>query len=632
MSNLYRERLIAELKKKNVEPGVIDTAIAYANKDGMPLTDALLTLRLQRPLISSALSQAIGVTFDTDPGAPDPSALKMLEPKQARELQVVPLKHDAITNTTTVLTSSALDPEHEGRVAVATESRVYLVQVPEALIKKLLLQHYGGQARDDDSASLPTDLLPEEIARQYNVVPLREENGALVVAIPSNASPTLTEDLRIRLQRPIRTERKAAHEVANLLEGAYGPAGQREESQAASEEALDVEQAALRDNAVIKVVNDTIRYALSTDASDIHIDPQAENVIIRIRKDGVLNNYMTLPKSRERPIVARVKVLGRMNIADSLKAQDGRIRLRERDLEADMRVATQPTLHGEKVTIRLLQRGDRIPELEDLGMAEDVFEKFKGLLTTPQGMILVTGPTGSGKSSTLFSYLKRVHTSEINTLTIEDPIEYELEGVNQSQVNVKAGVTFANALRSFVRQDPDVILVGEVRDEETAKLATEAAITGHLVLSTVHTNDAPGTVTRLVEMGVEPYLLADALKAVLAQRLVRRVCQHCAQPDQPDPELLEAMKLTPQELEGAKLRRGRGCDHCLHTGFDGRLAIHELLTVTPEIESLVHRRASRGDIAKVAIRDGMRTLRQDGILKAKAGLTTLDEVLKRTAF
>lgn len=628
----YLDKFIRELAAKGVEEAVIDTARAYSAKDDAPLPDALLRLGVAPGLISAALAQSVNVQFDTTPGAPSADALAMLDASEAMRLGVVPHKYDAITNTMTVLTASALDPDHEAGVAAVLRGRIYLVQVPSSTLKKLLLQHYGkGEGASDGGSELPAHLLDEATAREHNVVPLREEGRALVVAASTNASPMLVDDLRLLLGRPVRAERRPAHEVASLLDSAYGDAV-APVAVAADEEEVDIEQAALRDNAVIKVVNDVFRHALSVGASDIHIDPRPDSLVLRVRRDGVLTDFMTLPKTRERPVVARVKVLAKLNIADSLRAQDGRIRLRERDLEADMRVATQPTSHGEKVTIRLLQQAHNIPELEALGMAEDTFKQFKSLLHLPQGMILVTGPTGSGKSSTLFSFLKRVHTPEVNTMTIEDPVEYELEGINQSQINVKAGVTFPNALRAFVRHDPDIILVGEIRDQETAALATEAAITGHLVLSTVHTNDAPSTVTRLVEMGVEPFILSDALKAILAQRLVRRVCLQCATPHDPDPDLLEALGVTAQDLEGARIVRGRGCDACLHTGYEGRMAIHELLIINPEIEAMIHRRASRGEVTKAAEANGMRSLRQDGLMKAMAGLTTLEEVLKRTAY
>ncbi len=620
------------LRDAGINDSVLDTAKGHLTREAAgTLIDTLLDLGVPPTRINDALTRTTGATFTTRPPTIDPAATTLLSSERAHELNALPAAFDPITRTSTILVPDALDPNISDALAELTNTRVHLIQTTPPTLKRLIFDNYPlGDAPTPSNDEDRNTLLPEETARRYNVAPLRVEGRSLILAAPDTVPSTLADDLRLILGRPVRLERRPAHEVTNYLNSLYGTEQGNDTPTSSARD--DIEYQALKDNVVIKTVNDVLLHARTMSASDIHIDPREDSVVMRIRKDGILTDYMTLPKSREKPIIARVKVLAGLNIADSLKSQDGRIRLREISLDADLRVATQPTTNGEKVTIRILQEESRIPELEDLGMSDDVYEHFRELLNLPQGMILVSGPTGSGKSFTLFSFLKRVHTSETATLTIEDPVEYELAGINQTQVNPKAGVTFASALRSFVRHDPDIILVGEIRDVETARLATEAAITGHLVLSTVHTNDAPSTITRITEMGVPPYLLADALKASLAQRLLRATCRACAQPDTPADALLRDLDLTPDDLTGHHILRGRGCEACRGTGYDGRIPIHELLLVTPEIERAIFDRAGRLEIAAIAQQQGTRTLRQNALAKAYAGITTLDEVLRRTAY
>lgn len=623
------------LRDAGINDSVLDTAKGHLTRETAgTLIDTLLDLGVPPTRINDALTRTTGATFTTRPPTIDPNALTLINSERAHDLSILPAAFDPITRTSTILVPDALDPTITDTLAELTNTRVHLIQTTPPTLKRLIFDNYPlGDAPTTTSSDQHErgSLLPENTARRYNVAPLRVEGRSLILAAPDTAPATLVDDLRLVLGRPVRLERRPAHEVTNYLNNLYGTEHGNDTPTSTSERD-DIEYQALKDNVVIKTVNDVLLHARTIGASDIHIDPREDSVVMRIRKDGVLSDYMTLPKSREKPIVARVKVLAGLNIADSLKSQDGRIRLREISLDADLRVATQPTTNGEKVTIRILQEESLIPELEDLGMSDDVYERFRELLNLPQGMILVSGPTGSGKSFTLFSFLKRVHTSETATLTIEDPVEYELAGINQTQVNPKAGVTFASALRSFVRHDPDIILVGEIRDVETARLATEAAITGHLVLSTVHTNDAASTITRITEMGVPPYLLADALKASLAQRLLRATCRACAEPDTPADALLRDLDLTHDDLTGHHILRGRGCEACRGTGYDGRIPVHELLLVTPEIEHAIFDHAGRLEIAATAQQQGTRTLRQNALAKAYAGITTLDEVLRRTAY
>ena len=322
--------------------------------------------------------------------------------------------------------------------------------------------------------------------------------------------------------------------------------------------------------------------------------------------------------------------MGGLNIAERRVPQDGRVRFKDKTMEVDLRLSTLPTVYGEKSVMRILKKASSIPEIEQLGFADYNFTRFSDVIQKPYGIFLITGPTGSGKSFSTFSILKRVAVPEVNVTTVEDPVEYEIPGINQTQVNNKAGLTFASALRSFLRQDPDIIMIGEIRDTETAKIAVEAALTGHLVIATLHTNDAAGAVTRLEEMGVEPFNISASLLGVLAQRLVRKVCKDCRVEYTPDPEILRRMGLAESEVKGQTLYRGVGCEKCGGSGYNGRYAIHELLTVETAVETAIVQGKSSSEIKDVAVEGGMKTLRDDGVFKAFKGITTLEEVLART--
>jgi type IV pilus assembly protein PilB len=388
---------------------------------------------------------------------------------------------------------------------------------------------------------------------------------------------------------------------------------------------------AIDDNALVKVVNSIIRESVINDISDIHIEPRPDKVLVRVRKDGSLREYMTMPKATASAMAARIKIMGGLNIAEKRIPQDGRVRFKDKNMEVDLRLSTLPTVYGEKSVMRILKKASNIPEIEQLGFADYNFQRFTDVIQKPYGMFLITGPTGSGKSFTTFSILKRLATPDVNVTTIEDPVEYEIPGIIQSQVNVKAGMDFARALRAFLRQDPDIIMVGEIRDTETAKTAAEAALTGHLLIATLHTNDASGAVTRLTEMGIEPFNVAASLIGVLAQRLVRRVCKHCSVEYTPEPDVLRRVGLTEDQIKGKTLFRGVGCEKCSGTGYAGRAAIHELLIVDGDIKNAIVKEKSASEIKEVAAHGGMRTLRDDGIYKAFKGLTTFEEVLSQTA-
>ena len=387
------------------------------------------------------------------------------------------------------------------------------------------------------------------------------------------------------------------------------------------------------DAPVIKLVNLMLSQAVRDNASDIHIEPFKDRVKIRKRVDGILYDMFSPPKHVQAKLVSRVKIMAKMDIAERRLPQDGRIEIRIADKNIDLRVSSLPTAFGERVVMRLLDKSNVLLSLEDLGMSRRDLDILLNLIKAPYGIILVTGPTGSGKTTSLYSALSVLNKPDVNIITVEDPIEYQINGISQMQVNAKIDLTFANGLRTIVRQDPDIILVGEIRDMETAEMAIQAALTGHLVFSTLHTNDSASAVTRLIDMGVEPFLVSSSVNAIMAQRLVRQICPHCREPYTPSKEYLEKLKLPKEEFENAVLYRGNGCAECLHTGYQGRLGIYELMILSDSIKNLILTTSDAGQIKRQAMSDPdtpMRTLRQDGLQKVLAGETTLEEVFRVT--
>lgn len=510
---------------------------------------------------------------------------------------------------------------------------------PEALAQAVAAQL--GYAYIDPAENPPDPgaalLIPEDLARRYGIFPHHLEGRNLVLLMKDPRNILALDDVRLALKRKGQTYElvpAVATEAAitKLIERFYGKEELGELAKELSkgyqeEEATPTE---LDESAAQKFVKQVIREAYLQDASDIHVEPRQADVLVRLRIDGALRQYTTLPKGALNAIISVIKIMGGLNIAEKRLPQDGRVRYREGSIDLDLRLSTLPTVYGEKAVMRLLKKASDIPEIEGLGFAPGVFERFQEVISKPYGIFLITGPTGSGKSFTTFSILKRIATPDKNTQTIEDPVEYEIPGINQTQVNPQAGLTFARALRAFLRQDPDIIMVGEIRDSETAKIATEAALTGHLVIATLHTNDAAQAVTRLDEMGVELFNISAALIGVLSQRLVRRICDHCKVEVRPDPEVLRRLGLTEAEIAGAKLYKGMGCERCSGTGYKGRYAIHELLVVDDEIRHAIVAGKSATEIKEIARKKGMKTLREDGIYKALLGITTLEEVLART--
>jgi type IV pilus assembly protein PilB len=411
---------------------------------------------------------------------------------------------------------------------------------------------------------------------------------------------------------------KLVHGAVDNVEVVEGQANPLEDS-------MDIE------GPIIKIVNGILIKAIKLGASDIHFEPYERTFRVRYRIDGVLRRDMSLPIQIKNAMTSRLKIMARLDIAEKRLPQDGRIKLRlGKGREMDFRVSSIPTLFGEKVVLRLLDKSALQLDMTKLGFEESSLDDLKAAIHKPVGMILVTGPTGSGKTTTLYSALSELNKETDNIITAEDPIEYNFMGINQVQMHEEIGLTFASSLRSFLRQDPDIIMVGEIRDFETAQIAVQAALTGHLVLSTVHTNDAPGTVTRLIDMGIEPFLISSAVILILAQRLIRKICMDCREPIKVHPQLLIDLGIPPDEVKSFPAYKGKGCPICNNTGYKGRIGLYEVMPMKEEVKELILSRASTSEIKKEAIRLGMKTLRQSGIMKIKDGVTTIEEVLRST--
>ena len=511
---------------------------------------------------------------------------------------------------------------------------------PEMLARSLAMQ-LGYEFIEESNIKVDpyaVTLVPEATARRYSAMPIRLDGNTLIVAMKDPRHVFALDDIRLITGKELQPAVATEGALSNLINRYYTGADDMDELARAvmeevgggkEEEAQDT--SAIDDNALVKVVNSIIREAVLNDISDIHIEPRPDKVEVRVRKDGSLREYMTMPKATASALAARIKIMGGLNIAERRVPQDGRVRFKDKNMTVDLRLSTLPTVYGEKSVMRILKKASSIPEIEQLGFAEYNFQKFEDVIKKPYGMFLITGPTGSGKSFTTFSILKRIAVPEVNVTTVEDPVEYEIPGINQTQVNNKAGLDFAAALKSFLRQDPDIIMVGEIRDRETAQIATEAALTGHLLIATLHTNDAAGVVTRLTEMGIEPFNVAASLLGVLAQRLVRKVCKDCKVEYTPEPDVLRRLGMEDKAIKGKNLFRGVGCEKCGGSGYNGRYGIHELLIADGEVEKAIIKEMSSAEIKQASINEGMRTLRDDGIQKAFEGITTLEEVLARTA-
>jgi type IV pilus assembly protein PilB len=489
-------------------------------------------------------------------------------------------------------------------------------------------------------------LIPTEVALKHLVLPLRRVGRTLTVAMANPSDLHLIGDLKFitrfeiepviagefALRRLIEREYDTADERINDLLRQFDQASEVELVEDPEEELnLGAIQAQIEEAPVVKLINGILTEAVARGASDIHFECYEKEVRVRYRIDGQLLEIMKPPARMKAALVSRFKILSDLNIAERRLPQDGRIKLRMGKRVVDFRVSTLPTLFGEKIVLRILDKGNLTLDLEKFGMEPKAEQDFTRAILNPYGMVLVTGPTGSGKTTTLYSALSRINTPEVNIMTAEDPVEYNLPGINQVQVRTEIGLSFSAALRAFLRQDPNVIMVGEIRDLETAGIAIKAALTGHLVLSTLHTNDAPSTITRLVDMGVEPFNVASAVNLITAQRLVRRICTKCKEPARYTEEWLRAAGLAPTDLHGATFYRGKGCDDCGGTGYRGRQGLYEVMAMSTTLRRMILQAASTAELRDQAIAEGMLTLRMDGLLKVRRGITTLEEVIKETA-
>ena len=487
-------------------------------------------------------------------------------------------------------------------------------------------------------------LIPVEIANKYEVFPVRRDGNAIVLAMGDPTDWTVIDDLKFLTGYEIEpvvadefsiVEAIAAHygtgegSYRQLMEnlGEYEMEVVEEES---DDEDYNVLAAQVEAAPVVKFINSLLADAVQRGASDIHIEPYEEELRIRYRIDGVLREMVSPPLRMKAALISRVKILADLNIAERRVPQDGRIKMKMGHRVIDFRVSTLPTLFGEKIVLRILDRGNLTLDLDKLGFPEKGLKDFHKAIEAPYGIVLVTGPTGSGKTTTLYSALTRLNQPGVNIMTAEDPVEYNLKGINQVQVQEEIDMGFAEALRAFLRQDPNIIMVGEIRDIETGSIAIKAALTGHLVLSTIHTNDAPSTVNRMVDMGLQPFLVASALNAIVAQRLVRRICDECKRPRQYSREVLTEAGLSGDDLDAIYFE-GEGCASCDDSGYRGRVGLYEVMPITNDQRRLISNHGSNADIRDQAVADGMLTLRQDGLTKMRAGITTLDEVLRESS-
>ncbi len=483
------------------------------------------------------------------------------------------------------------------------------------------------------------DVLPKEFLRTHHVVPLSKSMDTLRVVMEDPLDIMLIDEVKLKSGLRIEVAVAFGPEIIQALDRTFGPESSIEElvsstdlSQFYGGEEIEVAklQSLAEEAPIVKLIDLLIMQALHERASDIHIEPEESSLKVRFRIDGVLHENADLPKHLQAAVISRTKIMSEMNIAEKRVPQDGRFKVYMEGGPVDVRVSTFPTIYGENIVMRLLEAKSILLSLEQSGLRDQVLEKFQNLIQKPHGIILVTGPTGSGKTTTLYSVLNTLNSPEKNIITVEDPVEYRLAGIRQSQVNVKAGLTFAAGLRSILRQDPDIILVGEIRDYETMEIAIHAALTGHLVFSTLHTNDAPGAITRMIDMGVQPYLIVSTVIGVLAQRLVRTICPKCKVPYKVEAKALKDLTASTKEKEYT-VYKGKGCEHCHDTGYKGRIGLYELMILSEDIRQGIVNKASASQLGKTARAEGMQTLCEDGFEKILQGITTIEEVLRVTS-
>ncbi len=541
--------------------------------------------------------------------------------------------------------------ENGGRLGSALIENGY---VTDHQIAQVLGRQYDLKTVELKSSAIDPEaieMVPLATATRHRLLPVRKHGTTLTVAVVDPTNLPALDELQFMTGCRIEPVVVAESTIQALLEECYG-SGQTlelervyDELKAGGEHQLDIQadgaevnlsklQSSSTEAPIIKLVNLIVGEAIRKGASDVHLEPYEKELRVRYRIDGVLYNVMSPPLDLKDAMISRIKIMANMDIGERRLPQDGRIKLRlnqgAQTKETDLRVSSLPTLFGEKVVLRILDR-EKLPlDLTRLGLEPASLARFNQAITQPYGMVLVTGPTGSGKSSTLYACLNKLNTNQVNIMTAEDPIEYNFFGINQLQIKEQIGLNFAAALRSFLRQDPDIVMVGEVRDRETAEIAIKAALTGHLVLSTLHTNDAPSTISRLINMGVEPFMVASSVHLICAQRLVRRICRHCKQPCGTPPELLVDLGLPPATAKKTVVHAGKGCARCHNTGYQGRIGLFEVMKVSETIQSLILSGADSNRIRTTAIKEGMITLRDSGLEKLRSGITTVDEVLRET--
>jgi len=522
--------------------------------------------------------------------------------------------------------------------------------VQETEITKMLARQYRMPAVD--LARFEVDpkivkLIPADVALKHLVLPLKREGRTLTVAMADPTNLSVIDDLKFITRYDIFPVIAGEYTLRTALDKNYEQVDAQldtllkdmeEEGEAAELEVLQQEEEEQQgsgisadDAPVVKLINAILTDAVKRGASDIHIEPFEHEIRVRYRIDGALQEVMKPPLKLRAALTSRIKIMSALNIAERRVPQDGRIKLKMGKRVIDYRVSTLPVLFGEKIVMRILDKGNLTLDLSKFGFEPKAENDLLKAILNPYGMVLVTGPTGSGKTTTLYSALSRINTIEVNIMTAEDPVEYNLMGINQVLVRNEVGMTFAAALKAFLRQDPNIIMVGEIRDIETGGIAIKAALTGHLVLSTLHTNDAPSTITRMIDMGIEPFNVASAVNLIVAQRLVRRICKDCKGEHQYEPEELKVLGGDTQEFEGVTFYKGTGCDTCGGTGYKGRAGLYEVMSLSPELRRMILKGASTSELSEQAVKDGMLTLRMDGLVKIKKGITTLEEVVKETA-
>ncbi|MFH1312820.1 MAG: type IV-A pilus assembly ATPase PilB [Candidatus Eisenbacteria bacterium] len=539
---------------------------------------------------------------------------------------------------------SAVAREAENAGISLQRALVKLGLMSEERVLEFLAHIYSVDAVNPLSIEIPQAvirLVPAEVASKYTVVPVQKHGRTLALAMADPTDMCAIDDLKFITGLEIKPMVATEISLASAIEQHY-TAKDDLEDMARDLDDQDVEVLEESDDdeegleeaeqaPVIRFVNSVIADAVKKRASDIHIEPAEKIFRVRFRIDGTLHEVIKQPAKMKSAIISRIKVMSDLDIAERRLPQDGRIKIRVDKKTIDLRVSSLPTIFGEKIVMRILDKGNLALDLAQFGMEENALHNLTRAIDAPYGLVLVTGPTGSGKTTTLYSALNRINRPDVNIMTSEDPVEYNIDGINQVQIHEEIGLTFAKSLRAFLRQDPNVIMVGEIRDSDTGSIAVKAALTGHLVLSTVHTNDAPSTMDRLVDMGVEPFLVAASLNLVLAQRLLRKVCSRCKSEVEAHPEALRELGIPMSEAKGIRFYKGRGCSKCSDTGYAGRQGVYEIMPISPAIRTLILDRAPSDQLKKQAVDEGMLTLRQDALLKLKAGLTTVEEVLRETA-